>query len=220
MQLRTAPLEPPAATDRPLAVAGSSLFRWAVGAIVAVNVANALNLLFLEDTHDWLLAVERNPSTWLAAAILATGAACAWLVSQVEPGGRWGTVAVLLALMSVDEVAAFHERFGTLPAAPRVGPRAWVAVGVLLVVGVAVALVPWVLGQSLQVRLALLGGAAVFLTGAIGFEQLAGWWVDEHGDDRMFFVLSTVEENLEYAGALWATSGIATRLRGVRVVLG
>jgi hypothetical protein len=176
---------------------------WAAAALLLLNALNAVNLATL-DRGGWLLmAFEKNPSTWFASGVLALAAVLAWWAGRASGGSAgWNVVAALLALMSLDEVATLHEKLGGLPGPSGLASRSWIGAGVLLVLAVAAYLLPWLSSLPRHLQLAFVHAAGLFLAGAVGVEWLAGSWADVHGEDRAFFVISTVEENLELLGAL------------------
>jgi hypothetical protein len=193
-------------TDERTARLSSRAVLLAFGVSAALlNMANVISIACGADTDRteyFLLAHERNPSTWLAAAVLASAAVLAWLVGRGRRDARtWSFVAALFAAMSLDEVATFHERMAALPL-PGIGSRGWAGAGLLLVVVVGVRLVRWVLGLDIDLRVAMIAGGALFVAGAVGLEVLAGNHQSVHGEDTWFWVLSTVEENLELLGVV------------------
>lgn len=198
-------------------VSRRALLRGAVAVLVVLNLLNGLNLVLIDRGHWLLMAVEGNPSTWFASAVLAVTALLAWGVGRAagEPGS-WNVVAGVLVLMSVDEVARFHEMLGGVPGLPHLGSRAWIGGGLLVAVLVGVHLLPWVMSLPWSLRVVFFQSATLFLAGAVGVEWLAGTWAETHGDDRVFFVISTVEENLELMAALL----LVDRLLGYAVSLG
>ena len=191
-----------------------------LAAVAALNVANAWSIAFGADTSATrylLLALERNPSTWFSALLLALAGSLAFVVGHGRTdAARWNLIAALLWLLSVDEVASFHERFGGVPVIPGIGSRAWAGVGVLLVAFVGVKLLPWALTLEHRLRFALFAGSAVFVTGAIGFEVLSGNHELAHGKDTSYWVLATIEENLELLGALLVVRGLLDHLAATR----
>ena len=184
--------------------------------VLLLNVGNAWSLGFGADTpasRYLLLALERNPSTWFSGLLLAVAGALAFVVGRGRSdAARWNLVAALLWLLSVDEVASFHERLGGIPVIPGVGSRGWVGAGVLLVGVVAVKLVPWAAAQDTSLRVALFAGSAVFIAGAIGFEVLSGNHEVTHGPDTTYWALATIEENLEMLGVLLVVKGLLDHL--------
>jgi hypothetical protein len=193
-------------------------------AIVALNVANAVTIAVgAKAGGRWLLlALERNPSTWFSAAQLALAAVLALAVGRGRADAdRWRLVAGILLLLSVDEVATFHEKLGGLPVVPGIGDRAWTGAGLLLAGVVALRLLPWALRLEPALRLALLLGGAVFVVGAVGFEALAATWAEAHGEGRAFWVISSIEEDFELLGVFVVVRLLLAHLRatGARVTL-
>lgn len=186
-----------------------------LGTIVVLNVLNLLNIAVLDERNGWLLlGIERNPSTWFSSAQLALAGALAWAVGRDRPdAGRWTLVAGLLVVLSVDEVATVHEKLGGLPVLPGIGERAWAGAGLALVGLVAWKLVPWALGLEPHLRFALLTGAATFVAGAVGVEVLAAGWEADHGADRTFWLISSVEEDLELLGVFVVVRVLLAHLR-------
>lgn len=203
------------AGDAPVVLAERRVVAGLLVAIAVLNVLNALNIALLEERDGWLLlGQEKNPSTWFSAAQLALAGALAWAVGRRRPdAARWNLVAGVLVVLSLDEVAAFHEKLGGLPIIPGIGDRAWAGAGLLLVAVVAWRLVPWALGLERHLRFGLLVGGAVFVAGAVGIEVLAGGWEADHGQDRMFWVLSSVEEDLELLGVFVVVRVLLAHLR-------
>lgn len=190
---------------RPVLVDERRLVRALIAVIVVLNIGGALTIVVLPegDTSKWLyLGLERNPSTWFSSAQLALAALLACCLGNGRTDRRhWNLVAGLLLVMSLDETATFHEKLGGLPGFPHLGSRAWVGAGLVIVAVVGARLIPWAATQlEPHLRHGLLLGAALFLAGAVGLESAAGAWQDSHGQDRMFWVLSGLEENCEMLG--------------------
>lgn len=205
-----------AADTAPVMVGERHLLRLLVGTIVALNVANAVTIAAgaRASGAGWLLlGLERNPSTWFSAAQLALAGTLAWACGRGRAdAARWNLVAALLVVLSIDEVATVHEKLGGLPL-PSVGSRGWAGAGLLLVGFTAWRLVPWALGLEHHLRSALLAGGAAFVLGAVGVEVLAGNWEEVHGADRMFWIISSVEEDLELLGVFVVVRVLLGHLR-------
>jgi hypothetical protein len=185
-------------------------------AFAVLNVANVASIALGADTERtkyFLLALERNPSTWFAAILLGLTGGAAWLIGRGRDDSRtWNLVAVIFTVMSLDEVATFHEWLGAVPLVPGIGSRGWAGAGVLLVAIIGWRLFRWVLSLDASVRFAFLAGGAMFVMGAIGFEVLAGAWKDANGADWMYWTLSTIEENLELLGVAIVLRGLLDHL--------
>lgn len=215
MELRTGPT---ASGTTDLVVPGRKLLL-AIGAlIVALNVANAVSIAAGPDTPRtkyFLLALEGNPSTWLSALLLAGAGLLAYVIAHGRADHRtWCTVAVIFTFLSLDEIGTFHEWLGAVPAVPGIGTRGWAGAGVLVALLVAWRLGRWVLGLDVGLRVAFFAGGIVFMAGAVGFEVIAGEWESGHARDTVFWLLSTIEENLEMLGVLIVVRGLLEHLAG------
>ena len=195
---------------------------------VGLNVANALCIVAganTDRTRFWLVALERTPATWLSAAVLALAAAAAWAVGigRVD-AAAWRFVSLVLLVLSIDEVASFHERLAAVPGIPGVGSRGWAGAGLVLVAFVAVRLRRWAVALAPRLRSALVVGAALFVAGAVGFEVLAGNHQSVHGSDTTYWTLSTIEEDLELLGVGVVVAALldtlARRAAPLRLVVG
>jgi hypothetical protein len=199
--------------------------RLLAAALVGVVVLNVVNAYVIA-TEDWkdsagalwlLLNTEGNPATWFSSVTLLLAGVCALAtgrIGRIEHERFWLLVGGVLVLMSVEEVAQLHDLIsGNLSSSldEDAGVAAiWVIPGGILVVGLLVVLVR--IAPPLERRLVvrLLGGTALFVIGALGFEMLSGEiFPEQENDPRRNLVLATFEENFEMAGALvlaWATS--------------
>lgn len=188
-----------------------------LGVLVALNVANAVSVLLGADDRGsryLLLALESNPSTWWSAIQLGLAAVLALAVGRGRTDARnWRTVAVVLAFLSLDEVATIHERLGGLPVLPGIGSRTWAGAGLVLVALVAWRLLPWALRLEAALRAGLVAGGLLFVTGAVGVEVLAGNWRVTHGEDGWYWLLATVEEDLELLGVFVVARVLLAHLR-------
>lgn len=213
MELRAA--EPTSPVDD-ARVPARRVIRVLVVGVLLLNVANAASIAAgagTARTKYLLLALERNPSTWFSAAILGLAGAAAWAIGRGRADvGIWNVVAAIFAVLSLDEVATFHEWLGAVPGIPGIGSRGWVGAGLLLAAIVAARLLRWALSLEATLQLALFLGGAVFLTGAVGFEVISGNRQASHGTDAVYWTLATVEENLEMLGVLVVLRGLLRHL--------
>ncbi|WP_324650861.1 hypothetical protein [Georgenia sp. H159] len=175
--------------------------------------------------HAYLnVGVEGNIPTWWSASVLVAGATVtvmlAWLLRSQRLAGVWPTAAIaaLLLAFSLDELVALHEhlhRVGRLLVSAETLPFVWLAVGIPLALGVGVVAVLLARRVPAAVRPLLLGGLAVFFTGAVGLELVGS---QLHGDGGVqspaAVAVYHLEELLEMTGA--ALMAVAP-LRAVRV---
>jgi hypothetical protein len=77
---------------------------------------------------------------------------------------------------------------------------------------VALRLLRWVLTLDPTLQVSFLAGGATFLAGAVGFEVISGDREAAHGTDTLYWMLATIEENLEMAGVLVVLRGLLDHL--------
>lgn len=203
-----------------------------VGAIVAERLLDVSRRTGVLRQLD--LNAEANATAWFGSFLLLLAAACATVVatsaSVVESGTtrRWGVLAALLALMSVDETAQLHDlATGPLRAALDTELTAfhfaWVIPGLVVVVVASLYLAP--LARSLEGREAprLLGAALVYVAGAIVLEMAGGLVVDVdvdvNGYTLPYLAVTTLEESLELIGAVLLVSVLLDVARRTRPTL-
>lgn len=209
----------PTPVDRPVEVVldARRVLVVLVAAIVALQLANVAGVVLRRRGHTaWDLVAltdvnnELSIPTWFSALLLAGGAVLMLVVALDPPAGttprRWRFLAVVLAVMSADEVASYHETW-VEPVRDGLSPtgfllQAWVIPGAALVTLVAASQVRFlgVLPASLARGLVLATG--VFLAGALGMEMVGARYGEEWGTDtRRYDAMVAVEEGLEMLGA-------------------
>ena len=218
------------AVDRVLRRAG----RVAAVVVVLLALGHAATLVLparLQAQQDWGLlsfldlSNEKSVGTWvtsvlhLTCALLAAGGA----VLARRTGSRWSRnwwlLAVVFAAMSLDEVAALHDRLVNplQSALGTSGPLlyAWVVPGALVGIAFLAVQAGFLrhLGRETGLRLVLAG--AVFAVAAVGLEMVEGV-VDSAGgrDSAGYSLLVLVEETLEVAAVLWVAAILVRHLRG------
>ena len=232
MKTPTAPPPPAGHGGLGLGVTTARVAYVAGAALLVLNLLNAWAFVQRPwqdaDPADsgWLLmAFEGNPSTWFTSmALLAAAATCLLLAMTEEQGGvarrRWRQLAVVPAVLSLDEVAELHERMGAaLDFAGNPLTYGWVLPGLLIIAGLAALFARFVLSQGDGVRGILVTAAAIVLGGGIVVEAINGE-LDGRSTAAWIYLLSTtIEENLELVGILLVVVGfveVATR-RGLRL---
>ncbi len=192
----------------PVALAGIAVALAALS-IGLPNIAPDLPLLAAEGSPVRLffgVAEEMNLPTAFSVAVLTAAAVTHAVVGRLA-GGRTGAafavVAVLLALLALDDFTALHERLDVV--ADRMGVEGgytWVVPGLVVAAGVVAAF--WRLATRLQAaaRRDLLFGILLFLGAAFGLETLNGM-LDQPGTDGAPLQIGThVEEVTENVGVI------------------
>lgn len=157
------------------------------------------------------MGVDSAIPTWFSSAILMASSIallCVWSDSRttdVENRRHWLGLAVVLCLLSIDEVATIHERWGELDLLPiERGPFAYkwvVGAGVLLVVFVA-AYLPFFHRLDKRTMILFVASGSIFVGGALVIETFNGR-LDAQGQlESLRYALQTgVEEFCEFVGA-------------------
>lgn len=185
------------------------------------------------DTSELLfyLDTEGNFPVWVASlGLFCAGALAALAAAGRRPDrterGHWIVVALGLTLMSVDELAQYHEHL-TEPVANWLAAagfgsgglltNAWIVPAALLLPLVAVFFVPFLRELERDTRRRLLLAALVFLAGAMGMDAVSGREFDRSGGfSVLLVVLASIEEVLELLGTgllLWALLGYLAQER-------
>ncbi len=157
---------------------------------------------------------ESNVPTWFSSLLLFGDALFAGLIAAMvrRAGGRdarhWAGLAVVLLLLSLDEVAALHERLqgpaGALLGSGARGPLhfAWVVPGVLLVLVAGAAFGGFVARLPKGTRRLVVTAGAIYVTAAVGLEAASGIVLEAHGDRALYLLVTAAEEGLEMCGAV------------------
>ncbi|CAN5901205.1 hypothetical protein BH23ACT5_BH23ACT5_12250 [soil metagenome] len=149
---------------------------------------------------------ENTFPTWLSAVALLVPAVLFWLVARHEARERgrhvrhWMGLAVIFLVLSVDEVASFHEAF----ASPVRGALdldgvffyGWVVPALALVVVIAVVYLRMVIDLAPTIRWRVVAAAVMFVGGAVGLEMVSGLFGGETSRTG-YFIAATIEETLE-----------------------
>jgi hypothetical protein len=199
----------------------------ALGLLAIALVDRPIDNFWLSEARDsfvrlFMLNVEGNVPTWYASAALLLAGALALAISG-HPGaaerGQWALVGCLLVLMSLDESAVIQEmrikplqQFGF---AEGLLFYAWIIPGGALALGVALYLLPFAWRLAKSVRLRLLAGGSLFVAGALGVESVTGLVDDLHGRNRLYLILTMVEEGFEKVGVFLTISGFLLQLRSL-----
>lgn len=185
--------------------------------IVGLQLANVAGVVLRRRGHTaWDLVAltdvnnELSIPTWFSALLLAGGAVLMLVVALDPPPRttprRWRFLAVVLAVMSADEVASYHETW-VEPVRDGLSPtgfllQAWVIPGAVLVTLVAVSQVRFLGVLPATLARGLVLATAVFLAGALGMEMVGARYGEEWGTDtRRYDAMVAMEEGLEMAGA-------------------
>lgn len=169
------------------------------------------------EVESWMQAFgvgrEHNVPAWWNAVLLLSIAATALLVSVLTPAGRrpsarlWRLAALAMAYLAFDESLSVHERLDVpanalLSAFDLSFPTfVWLLPGSLLAVAGAWLGFRWFAAVPRDVRLGLILGGAVYVTGALAVEAVNGALIAADLYEA-YLVGTGLEELLEMAGCI------------------
>ena len=182
-----------------------------VPALVAFAVVAAVNLVAIA-ANPWTfpyghqgatIAFEGGPWTWLSVGLLvATALVVHAATRQRADRSWWSAVAVVFGYLAVDEGLMVHERFDDLAGTAGIAHYGWAIPGTVVLLAVAALFARWFFGLEPRLRWQLLVAGGLYVAGALVVEVVAGMWQTERGADRVFFLITTVEETLEVIGPM------------------
>ncbi|MDN5871613.1 MAG: hypothetical protein L0H73_12935 [Nitrococcus sp.] len=161
--------------------------------------------------QKFLLDGEQNVPTWFSSMLLFTIAQLLCVIGMTARAQQrrfarhWLALAGIVAFMSMDEVASFHELL-IVPVREwldlgGVFYFAWVVPAMVVCAILAVIYLPLVRSLPAQFRWGVVLSAATYLAGAIGMELIGGAIADSIGlPNFAYFLSTTIEETLELLG--------------------
>jgi len=181
-------------------------------AAAALTVAHCLSVIaWYEDLlpiDDWLyysffdLDEEESIGTWFSALILFGAGQLSWLLARIQrpsPNGKyawWLLLAIGFHLLSLDEVAGFHEFINTI-----VEDTHWTTFGAGIALLIAIAYLPFLWSLPTSTRYLLMASGAIYLGGAVGVEWATIWYEDNDQLDTLPYNLwNGLEEFMEMFG--------------------
>jgi hypothetical protein len=158
---------------------------------------------------------EKNAPTFFQASVLGLNACLLLLITILEGQNktkRWGYFLVLtigFLYMAIDEWKQFHELL-SVPLQNWIGTDqlgvftfTWVIGGILAVILAVLIFYRFLAGLEVEIRRQFILAAALYVTGAIGFELLGGYFAATMGYGSSLYQLEvTCEETLEMAGMI------------------
>lgn len=147
---------------------------------------------------------EQSVPTWFSSIQLFAAHAIllllAWLESHRRSphAGYWWFLAAILLVLSVDELAGFHENGSLVLSALGFGGD-WIILGALVAGAVGVAFIPFLLALPRQIAAIFVAGGGILLAGALGVEVWDLRLVDEE-KTLLSGLVPAFEEFLERLG--------------------
>jgi len=161
--------------------------------------------------HMFYVDQEANVPTWYSSIALLLASVILFTISTVSKKQQrefvkyWYGLSAIFFMMSMDEVALFHDRL-VVPMRevfPQGGALyyAWVVPGMLFVMAVGLIYFRFLFKLPARTRNLFIVAAFVFVGGAIGIEMLSGIWANVHGEaNPIYAAIVTFEEGFEMVG--------------------
>ena len=195
--------------------------------LVLLNIAGQVSILGFH--HDSLFGLvplfnldqERSVPTFYSTMLLFSCSALLAVVARAKKRRgqaqalHWFALALIFFFLSADEMLMLHERLiGPLRSALHTSGLlyfAWVIPYGLLLPVILAAFWKFLKGLPTHTRALFIVAGIAYVTGALGFDLLGGYYYDLHGDnvrDITYAALFTIEESLEMAGIILFVHGL------------
>lgn len=182
------------------------------------------------DTFDFVkmfdLDMEANVPTLFSSLLFAIASFLLFLNGKKEYGKRryWWGLSMIFLFLSFDESAKIHENIGDFTEnfvdASGFLYYPWVISYSLFVVVLSAVYFRFFWKMKRKIFWKFVLAAAIFLSGAIGFELLGAYESSQHGTDTpLYSLLYTIEESLEMFGLIYLISLLLTLLENATVQL-
>jgi hypothetical protein len=179
-------------------------------------------LLGLVDTFN--VNVENNVPTFFSAFLLFSCAVTLAVVARMPANSRsdrrhWGGLGWIFLFLALDEDASIHELLinPLKYALPEQGVLhfAWVVPYGILTLAVGLVYLRFVLRMPEPTRRLTIASGCVYLTGALVFELIGGWFISEVSgwQDFPYMTIVACEEFLEMCGAILFLYTLLDRLQ-------
>jgi hypothetical protein len=179
-----------------------------------------------ELARQFELNTESNIPTWFssmelfAAMLLALQIGSLMCGRAMRFGRYWFGIALVLAFLSIDEVAMFHEHLGELLHVQMQTSGAmyfaWVLPYFVVFGAIGVCYFRFWLRLPRDIRLLLALSAILFGGGAGGFEMAEGMWATDIGWGRGMKLLTILEETSEMLGSAVCVYALMLHLQRLR----
>lgn len=118
---------------------------------------------------------------------------------------NWLFITIIFIFLGIDEMISIHEKISSmLSKIISVGGFLhfkWVLIYVPFFFIIFLVFIKFFMNLDKKTRTGFFLSAIIFVSGAVGFELLGGYWAYNYGQDNLFFaVLANIEELLELVG--------------------
>ena len=209
-----------------------SLLLVALGLTAAHIIVMFIWYLDLLPINDWTylaffdLDEEESIGTWFSALILFTAAQLSLLNAYYAHGNPearclgWLFLAIGFTLLSLDEIAGFHEFVNTV-----VEDTHWTTFGLIIVVITGLVYLPFLWSLPIHIRCLLIVSGIIYIGGAVGVERATIWYEDNDQLDTLAYNLwNALEELMEMSGVIlyiytllnYVAENVATQRQPIR----
>lgn len=170
-----------------------------------IDLLNALRLFDFDN--------EKNVPTLFNVFLLLINAYIFYAIFAFEKKrkdthyNKWLLLSFLLFLMASDEYFMLHEKLVN-PVKNYLGTSgifyfAWVIPMSLVVLIVLIYFFRFFLSLPKKIKTGVATAVVIYLSGAIGFEMIGGWWLTNFGDGFGYKMITTIEESFEMIGLIY-----------------
>jgi len=156
---------------------------------------------------------ENNIPTFFSSGILLLSACLLTVIAVLKKrerdsfAGHWIALAIIFILLAMDEASSTHELL-TAPIRNLLHTSgllyfAWVVPGLAFVLAIATIYWRFLTHLPTITRRLFVVAAIVYISGVIGTELVAGWYVELYGKNNLTYsFLAMLEETLEMTGVI------------------
>lgn len=156
---------------------------------------------------------ESNIPTYFSSFILLFSAVLLKIIALFEKNRgnlfsyKWSFLSLIFLFLSIDEASSTHELF-ILPLREKFNLSgifyySWIILGIIFVLLLFIFYYQFLFTLPKETRNKFITAGVVYLTGAIAFEMIGGYYIDLNpGKDLIYAVITSFEESLEMLGVI------------------
>ena len=155
---------------------------------------------------------EVSIPTWYAQSLLLIVAVICLVIGVVKRQSvqkyykHWLALGIIFIYVSMDEGSQIHELLipplqATFNTSGTFLHFAWVIAGASLMAVLGVIYLRFWLNLPSRTRVLFLASAAIFVSGALGIEMMAGYYLSNYGSNIGYSILVLIEESMELLGS-------------------
>lgn len=199
----------------------------AVLSIIMTEIRSLTDNFIIEEIADrFILNNETSIPTLLSYFLMFTAAQLSILVFLSQQRNQralfnlyWLLIALFFLVLAYDEVAQIHEKIPPPISKQRFKDHGWVFAGAVVALLLAICFIPFFRRGPKPLAKQLFWGAAIFLFGAIVIEAMSGLYADLVKKDRIYSLITVLEESVELLGIAYLNAVLVEHLGKQRFVL-